>query len=118
MNRLGDMPVFAEIQEHVLDAGLGAGDSTNLGSVLYTRGMYAAILAAEAIRTAQGDPGVADITPEMMRDGMEALVMTNARMEELGVPMIRARVRRLLRGSWRHRHGDHDPVEREPSGSR
>ena len=88
MNRLGDMPVFAEIQEHVLDAGLGAGDSTNLGSVLYTRGMYAAILAAEAIRTAQEIHGVADITPEMMRDGMEALVMTNARMEELGVPMI------------------------------
>jgi branched-chain amino acid transport system substrate-binding protein len=88
MNRLGDMPVFAEIQEHVLDAGLGAGDGTNLGSVLYTRGMYAAILAAEAIRKAQEIHGVADITPAMMRDGMEALEMTNARMEELGVPMI------------------------------
>ena len=88
MNRLGDMPVFAEIQEHVLDAGLGAGDGTNLGSVLYTRGMYAAILAAEAIRKAQEIHDVADITPAMMRDGMEALEMTNARMEELGVPMI------------------------------
>ena len=88
MNRLGDMPVFAEIQEHVLDAGLAAGDGSNLGSVLYTRGMYAAMLAAEAVRTAQEIHGVADITPAMMRDGMEALEMTNARMQELGAPMI------------------------------
>jgi branched-chain amino acid transport system substrate-binding protein len=88
MNRLGDMPVFAEIQQHVIDAGLAAGDGTNLGSVLYTRGMYAAMLAAEAARTAQEIHGVGDITPEMMRDGMEALVMTNARMDELGMPGI------------------------------
>jgi branched-chain amino acid transport system substrate-binding protein len=84
---LGDMPVFDEIQEHVIDAGLAAGDGTNLGTVLYTRGMYAAMLAAEA-RTAQEIHGVADITPAMMRDGMEALEMTNARMEELGMPGI------------------------------
>jgi branched-chain amino acid transport system substrate-binding protein len=88
MNRLGDMPVFAEIQQHVIDAGLAAGDGTNLGAVLYTRGMYAAMLAAEAIRVAQEIHGVADITPAMMRDGMEALEMTNARMEELGMPGI------------------------------
>ena len=88
MNRLGDMPVFAEIQQHVIDAGLAAGDGTNLGSVLYTRGMYAAMLAAEAARTAQEIHGVADITPAMMRDGMEALEMTNARMDALGMPMI------------------------------
>ena len=88
MNRLGDMPVFAEIQQHVIDAGLAAGDGTNLGSVLYTRGMYAAMLAAEAARTAQEIHGVGDITPAMMRDGMEALEITNARMEELGMPGI------------------------------
>ena len=31
MNRLGDMPVFAEIQEHVHDAGLAAGDGSGIG---------------------------------------------------------------------------------------
>ncbi len=31
---------------------------------------------------------MADITPAMMRDGMEALELTNARMEELGMPGI------------------------------
>jgi branched-chain amino acid transport system substrate-binding protein len=76
MNRLGDMPIFAEIQQHVIDAGLAAGDGTNLGNVLYTRGMYAAMLAAEAARTAQEIHGTADIDASMMRDGMEALEMT------------------------------------------
>ncbi len=88
MNRLGDMPVFAEIQEQVIDAGLQAGDGSNLGAVLYTRGMYAAMLAAEAIRTAQDIHGTADVSASMVRDGMEALEITNARMEELGMPGV------------------------------
>jgi branched-chain amino acid transport system substrate-binding protein len=88
MNRLGDMPVFDEIRQYVHEAGMAAGDGNNVGSVLYTRGMYAAMLAAEAIRAAQEIHGVAAITPAMMRDGMEALEMTNARMEELGMPGI------------------------------
>jgi branched-chain amino acid transport system substrate-binding protein len=88
MNRLGDMPVFDEIREHVHEAGLAAGDGSNIGKVLYTRGMYAAMLAAEAIRTAQEIHGVTEITPGMMRDGMEALEITNERMEELGMPGI------------------------------
>ena len=88
MNRLGDMPVFDEIREHVHEADMAAGDGSNVGSVLYTRGLYAAMLAAEAIREAQEMHGVSDITPEMMRDGMEALEITNARMQELGMPRI------------------------------
>ena len=88
MNAIEPMPVFDEIQSHVIDAGLAAGDGSNLGTVLYTRGMYAAMLAAEAIRTAQEIHGVSDITPAQMRDGMEALEITAARMEELGAPGI------------------------------
>ncbi|WP_296426150.1 ABC transporter substrate-binding protein [Yoonia sp.] len=88
MNVLGDLPVFDEIQTLVIDAGLAAGDGSNLGSVLYTRGMYAAMLAAEAARTAQEIHGVAQIDAAMMRDGMEALNMTNARMDALGMPGI------------------------------
>jgi branched-chain amino acid transport system substrate-binding protein len=85
MNGVGDLPVLDQIQEHVIDAGLAAGDGSNLGSVLYIRGMYAAMLAAEAAATAQEIHGVADITPAMMRDGMEALNITEERMEELGM---------------------------------
>ena len=85
MNRVGDLPVFDEIASLVHEAGNAAGDGSNLGSVLYTRGMYAAMLAAEAIANAQKIHGVADVTPAMVRDGMASLEITNARMEELGM---------------------------------
>ena len=88
MNRVSDMPVLAQMQSMVVDAGNGAGDGSNVGSVLYIRGMYAAMLAAEAIAKAQEIHGVMDITPAMMRDGMEALDITEARMEELGMPLV------------------------------
>ncbi len=83
-----ELPVFDEIREMVIDAGEGAGDGSNVGSVLYTRGMYAAMLAAEAIKVAQEMHGVADISPEQMRDGMANLEITESMMEELGMPGI------------------------------
>ncbi len=86
MNRVSkDLPVLAEISSAVHDAGNAAGDGSNLGSVLYIRGMYAAMLAAEAIAKAQEIHGVSDVTSKMVRDGMEALEITNARMTELGM---------------------------------
>ncbi|UZD91023.1 ABC transporter substrate-binding protein [Cognatishimia activa] len=84
----GEMPVLAEIQSMVADKGLAAGDGSNIGNVIYRRGLYAAMLAQLAIEKAQGIHGVSDITPAMMRDGMEALEVTNARMSELGMPNI------------------------------
>mgnify|MGYP003624683818 CR=1 FL=1 len=81
-----DYPVYADMQRYVIDAGLAAGAGDQVGSVLYSRGMYAAMLAAEAARTAQQIHGVAEITPAMMRDGMEALSITEERMAELGLP--------------------------------
>ena len=88
MNRVADYPVLAEIQTLVHESGNAAGDGSNLGSVLYVRGMYAAMLAAEAIAKAQDIHGVADVTPAMVRDGMEALEITEARMAELGMEGI------------------------------
>ena len=81
-----DFPVYDDIQTYVVDRGLAAGAGDQLGTVLYSRGLYAAMLAAEAARTAQEIHGTADITPEMMRDGMEALVIDAAKMEALGMP--------------------------------
>ena len=89
MNRVdADLPVFAEIQSLVHDAGNAAGDGANVGSVLYTRGMYAAMLAAEAIANAQESHGVTDVTAAMVRDGMASLEITEARMAELGMSQI------------------------------
>ena len=81
-----DFPVFDDIKMHVVDKGNAAGAGDQIGTVLYNRGMYAAMLAAEAVKTAQGIHGEMDITPAMMRDGMEALVMTEEKMAALGLP--------------------------------
>src|SRR6056297_1927993 len=81
-----DYPVYADIQKYVLDAGKAAGAGDQVGTVLYNRGMYAAMLAAEAIKTAQEIHGTSAITPAMMRDGMENLSITEEKMTALGLP--------------------------------
>lgn len=81
-----DYPVFDDIQKYVVDAGKAAGAGDQIGTVLYNRGVYAAMLAAEAAKTAQEIHDTSKITGAMMRDGMEALEITEARMTELGLP--------------------------------
>ena len=80
-----NFPVFDDIKKYVTDAGLSAGTGENVGTVLYNRGLYQAALFAEAVRVAQERNGVADITAEMMRDGLENLVITDAVMERVGL---------------------------------
>jgi branched-chain amino acid transport system substrate-binding protein len=81
-----DYPLYADIQEYVVGRGLAAGNGDQIGSAVYSRGLYAAMLAVEAARTAQEIHGVAQITPAMMRDGMEALSISDERLAELGLP--------------------------------
>ena len=81
-----DYPIFEDMAKYVVDAGKAAGAGDQVGTVLYNRGMYAALLAAEAVKTAQEIHGVADITPAQMRDGMEALEITEEKMAALGLP--------------------------------
>jgi len=81
-----DYPVFADIQKYVVDAGKAAGAGDQVGTVLYNRGLYAAMLAVEAARKAQEISGNMAITSADMRNGMEALVIDQARMSELGLP--------------------------------
>ncbi|MEO1919895.1 MAG: ABC transporter permease, partial [Paracoccaceae bacterium] len=77
-------PVFDDIASYVVDAGKAAGTGEHVGTVLYNRGMYGAMLAAEAVKVAQRIHGVADITPAMMRDGLEALEITDENMAAIG----------------------------------
>ncbi|SPF79787.1 ABC transporter substrate-binding protein [Pseudoprimorskyibacter insulae] len=81
-----DYPLYDDMKKYVVDAGKAAGAGDQVGTVLYNRGMYAAMLAAEAAKTAQGIHGTMTLTPAQMRDGMEALEMTEAKMEALGLP--------------------------------
>lgn len=85
-----DYPIYAELQTHVYDRGLAAGAGDQIGTVLYSRGIYAAMLAAEAARNAQAIHGTAAITPQMMRDGMASLSITQERLTELGLPNFSA----------------------------
>ncbi|MEH6751115.1 MAG: ABC transporter substrate-binding protein [Paracoccaceae bacterium] len=81
-----DYPLYADLQKYVKDAGKAAGAGDQMGTVLYNRGLYAAMLAVEAAKTAQDIHGTAQITPAMMRDGMEALEITEEKMAALGLP--------------------------------
>ncbi|MCC0076084.1 MAG: ABC transporter substrate-binding protein [Rhodobacter sp.] len=81
-----DYPVYQDIQQYVVDRGLAAGAGDRIGSAVYSRGVYAAMLAAEAARTAQELAGHGAITPDEMRDGMEHLNITDERLAELGLP--------------------------------
>ena len=81
-----DYPVYDDLKKYVVEGGKAAGAGDQLGTALYNRGMYAAMLAAEAIKTAQGLAGTSAITPVQMRDGMEALEITEEKMAALGLP--------------------------------
>ena len=80
-----DFPMFDDMQQYVVDAGLASGTGEHVGTVLYNRGMYGAMLAAEAVKVAQAMHGTADITPAMMRDGLENLVISDETMAAIGL---------------------------------
>ncbi|HEX9857461.1 MAG TPA: ABC transporter substrate-binding protein [Paracoccaceae bacterium] len=81
-----DYPVYADLKKYVHDAGKASGAGDQVGSVLYSRGMYAAMVISEAARKAQELAGTPAINAAQMRDGLEALEITEARMAELGLP--------------------------------
>ena len=81
-----DYPLYDDLKKHVYDAGKAAGAGDQAGTILYNRGMYAAMLAVEAAKNAQKIHDTKEITPQQMRDGMEALVVTQATMKKLGMP--------------------------------
>lgn len=81
-----DYPVYADLKTHVYDAGKAAGAGDQIGSAVYSRGMYAAMVIAEAIRQAQEATGTSKITPPQLRDAFESLELTEERLTELGLP--------------------------------
>lgn len=84
----GDFPVHKDIIKHVYDKGKASDPSfkDRVGEVLYNRGVINAVWVAEAIRTAMKIHKTKDITGTMMRDGFEALDVSEARLAELGLP--------------------------------
>ncbi|WP_108501988.1 ABC transporter substrate-binding protein [Paracoccus indicus] len=81
-----EYPLYDDLKQYVYDAGKAAGAGDQTGTVLYSRGAYAALVIAEAIAKAQELAGTAEINAAQMRDGFEALDITAERMVELGLP--------------------------------
>ncbi len=81
-----DYPIYDDLKKYVIDTGKAAGAGDEIGTVPYNRALYAAMLAVEAVKVAQKIHGVADITPAMMRDGLENLVISEEIMTSVGLP--------------------------------
>ncbi len=89
-----DMPAIQDILKYVVDAGKSkVAERSDVGKVLYNRGVLNAVVVAEAIRTAQEMTGKKMITGEDMRLGLENLDFSAERMAELGLPGFTAPIK-------------------------
>lgn len=81
-----DVPLIADIEKVVYGAGKGdLQDKTKLGTILYNRGVSAAVLSVEALRGAQAKFGKGKpVNGEQVRWALENLNITDARLKEIG----------------------------------
>tara|TARA_B100000131_G_scaffold205458_1_gene197578 strand:+ start:1 stop:810 length:810 start_codon:yes stop_codon:yes gene_type:complete len=84
----GEYPLVKDIKAKVYGAGKGnLADESRIGSVYWNRGLGAAVMWIEGLRNAQkmhNKVGKA-VNGAEFRDGYEAINMTEARLNELGV---------------------------------
>jgi len=80
-----DYPAFADIKTKVIDAGKSLTTAGEFGQVLYDRGVFDAVLTAEAIAQAQKITGKKVVSGEDVRRGLENLTLDAARLKELGL---------------------------------
>ncbi|MGE5468759.1 MAG: ABC transporter substrate-binding protein [Ignavibacteria bacterium] len=80
------VPLIADIEKTVYGAGKGnLSDKNKIGTILYNRGVSAAVASVEAIRTAQAKYGKGKaMNGEQVRWGLENLNITDARLKALG----------------------------------
>jgi len=80
---------FEAVQDvitHVVDKGNSKVSSKDVvGNVLYNRGLFNAVILAEAVRVAQEATGKSVINGEDMRMGLENINLTEERLTELGL---------------------------------
>jgi branched-chain amino acid transport system substrate-binding protein len=80
------VPLIADIEKTVYGAGKGnLSDKSKIGTILYNRGVSAAVASVEAIRAAQAKYGKGKpMNAEEVRWGLEHLNLTDARLKQLG----------------------------------
>lgn len=80
-----DFEILKKIKAEILDKGKSdLKDPKSFGSVYYNSGVIEAIIAVEAIRTAQGKFGHRPITGEEGQWGLEHLKLDDARLKAIG----------------------------------
>ena len=81
-----DFPALQDVIKHVVEPGNSQVKSVDdVGKVLYNRGLFNAVIVAEAIATAQKATGKKSITGADMRLGLETFNLSTERLEELGL---------------------------------
>jgi branched-chain amino acid transport system substrate-binding protein len=78
-----DFPVVQDV-EKLVTKGKSQTNPKLLGTVLWNRGLAAAMLTVEAVRTAQGKFGKKPLTGEQVRWGIENLNIDAKRLQQLG----------------------------------
>ena len=81
-----DFPALQDILTNVVDKGLSqVSGRDKVGENLYNRGVVNSLFIAEGIRKAQELAGHPNVTPAEVRDGLEALDLSEARLKEVGL---------------------------------
>ena len=80
-----DFPALQDVLKYVVDAGKSQAAKEDVGKVNYNRGLFNAVIMAEAIRAAQEKTGKAGISGADMRVGLESFVLDEARLKEIGL---------------------------------
>jgi len=80
-----DFPALQDVIKYVVDAGKSKADKEDIGKVNYNRGLFNAVIMAEAIRVAQEKSGVKAVTGKEMRLGLEGFNLDEARLKEIGL---------------------------------
>ena len=87
-----DYPAIRDIVKHVVEAGHSQAARDKVGENLYDRGVYNAVLIAEAIRNAQTLSGRTSVTGREVRRGLESLAISPAQWRQLGLPDFAAAI--------------------------
>ncbi|MEM1037924.1 MAG: ABC transporter substrate-binding protein [Pseudomonadota bacterium] len=80
-----EFQALKDVKKYVVDAGKSKSDPDKVGDVLYNRGLFNAVIIAEAITVAQKMTGKANVTGEDVRLGLENIDLSDARLAELGL---------------------------------
>ncbi|MEO1293903.1 MAG: ABC transporter substrate-binding protein, partial [Pseudomonadota bacterium] len=82
----GGFQAHDDIRTHVYGKGLGAGEEGRVGEVLYNRGMLEAIYTTEGIRAAMKIHNTKTPNSDQVRDGYEAIDITEEDLAAMGLP--------------------------------